>query len=132
MRHWSPSLRGALAGAVVGGVGRAALVAIHLETIGAASVAVLLWAAAVGAAVGGLAGLAGAPWPGATLGVVLSALAYVVMIPVALFVTVLGVAQAPSLLEMMAVGALAGFAGGAADRGRGTPAISMKGQGRQI
>src|SRR6267142_2533565 len=118
MRQWRPSLAGLLAGAAIAAFGRAAVVAVHLDAISTAAVPVLAWAAMIGVMIGGLAGLSGSPRIGAVLGAVLSAAVYVIMIPLALFVTVIGVATAPSFLEMMVVGAVAGFAGGVADRAR--------------
>ena len=130
MRRWRPSLTGCLAGVAIGGAGRAAVVTVHLDAISAATVPALVWAAVVGAMIGGLAGLSGAPRIGAALGAVLSALAYIVMVPLALLVAVIGVATAPSLLEMMVVGAVAGFAGGVAERMRRMAPGSMRAQGR--
>ena len=46
--------------------------------------------------------------------------------PVLAWAAMIGVATAPSLLEMMVVGALAGFAGGVADRARRTASVSLK------
>lgn len=120
MRDWSPSLTGLLVGAAIGGVGRAAVVALHLQTMGPTVVPVLTWATVLGAIIGGIAGLSGAPRRGAVLGALLAVLAYVVMLPLALVVTVSGIATAPSVLAMIAVGALAGFTGGVAARGSRT------------
>lgn len=116
MRDWSPSLTGLLVGAAIGGIGRAAVVALHLQTLEPTVVPVLTWAAVLGAIIGGIAGLSGAPRLGAVLGALLATLAHVVMLPLALVVTMTGVATAPSVLAMIAVGALAGFTGGIAAR----------------
>ena len=132
MRQWRPSLTGLLAGAAIAAFGRAAVVAVHLDAMSTAAVPVLAWAAMIGVMIGGLAGLSGSPRIGAVLGAVLSAAVYVIMIPLALFVTVIGVATAPSFLEMMVVGAVAGFAGGVAGRARRSTSGSMKAEGRTV
>ena len=89
MRQWRPSLTGLLAGAAIAAFGRAAVVAVHLDAISTAAMPVLAWAAMIGVMIGGLAGLSGSPRIGAVLGAVLSAAVYVIMMPLALFVTVI-------------------------------------------
>jgi hypothetical protein len=109
-----PSVAGALTGAVLGGVGRAALVALHVHVISQTPILGLLAAGVLGLIIGGLAGLIGRPLLGAVVGVALSAIAYVVTYPIPLLFYALGTLTPPSVVEVLAVGGLAGAVGGAA------------------
>jgi len=110
------SLVGVFTGAVLGGVGRAAVAVIHLSEPAQGIAAVVLSAATVGILIGALAGATGAPLLGAVVGAALTAVVYLATLPIVLFFHFLGTLTAPPLVEVIAVGALAGGIGGAADR----------------
>lgn len=111
-----PWLVGAVVGAVLGGVGRGALAVFHVRELSQEMIPVVLIVAAIGIAVGALAGMTGRPVLGAAVGAALSAVAYLGTLPVALFMQFLEVGRAASLAEVLGVGALAGALGGAAGR----------------
>jgi hypothetical protein len=114
---------GMVVGAAVGAVGRALVTSLHLTAPAQGTVLLLTTAAVAGLLIGVLAGLPGKPLMGAVVGVVVSALLYLGTLPVVMLFHLLGTLVAPSLLEVTAVGALAGVAAGlasqwAARRGR--------------
>jgi len=113
---WRPSVTGLVVGAAVGGVGRATVVALHLDGAGKAGIMVITLAAVVGALIGALAGLRGTPLVGLFIGAVLSGMMYFVSMPLALLFGVIGVGAPPSLIEVVSVGAISGLAAGVADR----------------
>jgi hypothetical protein len=108
------SVAGALVGALLGFVGRAAVAGFHVHEISRAIIPGVLAVGVLGLVIGGLAGLTGRPLVGAILGAVLSAIAYAGTFPIALLFHALGALTPASLLEVLAVGALAGGLGGAA------------------
>jgi hypothetical protein len=105
---------GIVVGALVGGVGRATVAALHMQEISRGLVVPLLIAALVGMIVGGLAGATGRPLLGAVAGAVLSGLATLALLPAVAFLYLLGAVTLPSLLESLVVGGLAGGIGGLA------------------
>ena len=110
-----PSLLGAVVGAVLGGIGRGALAAFHLRELNRDTTLVVLVVAAIGVVVGALAGLTGRPVWGAVVGAALSAVVYLTTLPVALFMQGIQVGRAPSLVEVLVVGAIVGALAGAAE-----------------
>jgi len=107
------SLVGAGVGALVGGISRAAVAAFLLTDV-SGDLIVVLFAAAIGILIGAMAGATGRPVLGATVGGVLSAVAFMVTLPAASLIFLAGAGTLPSLLEIIAVGALSGGIGGAA------------------
>ena len=107
------SLVGAGVGALVGGISRAAVAAFLLTDV-SGDLIVVLFAAAIGILIGAMAGATGRPVLGATVGGVLSAVAFMVTLPAASLIFLAGAGTLPSLLEIVAVGALSGGIGGAA------------------
>jgi hypothetical protein len=103
---------GILAGAAIGAVGRVVVMSLHLSTTTDGTILILLIAALVGALVGALASLPGRPLTGALVGAVLSGALYLGALPAVWLLHLLGAVSLPSLLEMIAVGALAGGVGG--------------------
>ena len=113
---WRPSVTGLVVGMAVGGIGRAAVVAVHLDEVGKAAITVIALAAVIGAVIGGLAGLRGTLLVGVFIGAALSGIMYVISFPLALLFDVIGVGTPPSLIEVVTVGAISGLAAGVADR----------------
>ena len=109
------SLAGAVVGAVLGGIGRGALAAFYLRELNRDTTLVVLVVAAIGIVVGALSGMTGRPVWGAVVGAALSAVAYVTTLPAVLFMQALQVGRAPSLVEVLVVGALVGAIAGAAE-----------------
>ena len=109
------SLVGAGVGALVGGISRAAVAAFLLTDV-SGDLIVVLFAAAIGILIGAMAGATGRPVLGATVGGVLSAVAFMVTLPAASLIFLAGAGTLPSLLEIVAVGVLSGGIGGAAGR----------------
>jgi len=109
------SLVGAATGAVVGGAGRAAVAVAHFNEVDHVTAPFVVAAAAIGVVIGAIAGLTGRPLLGAVVGAGLSVLAFLGTLPFAMLFQVLGAGSAASLLEIVAVGALAGGVGGAAE-----------------
>ena len=107
------SLVGAGVGALVGGISRAAVAAFLLTDV-SGDLIVVLFAAAIGILIGAMAGATGRPVLGATVGGVLSAVAFMITLPAASLIFLAGAGTLPSLLEIIAVGALSGGIGGAA------------------
>jgi len=116
MTAFRPSVAGTLTGALVGAVGRLLVGALHVYEISQSTIPGLLAVAVLGLAIGGLAGLTGRPMLGAIVGVALSAIAYIVGYPIRALFQALGALTSASLLEVLAVGALAGALGGVAAR----------------
>jgi len=116
------SVIGAVVGAVLGGVGRGALAAFHLQQTNRETFVAILVVAAIGVVIGGLAGMMGRPLLGAVVGVVLSGVVYLATLPVALLMQALDVGRTASLGEVLGVGAVVGAVAGAAERllGRAT------------
>ena len=124
------SLVGACVGASVGGVGRAALAAYHLTDARRLGALVLI-AAGIGILIGAVAGLSGKPVPGAVIGAVLSLVVYLGNLQVIGLLALLGAGSVPSLLEALALGALAGGIGGAAGQRAATRRLpGQAGRGR--
>src|SRR5262245_2373110 len=107
---------GALVGAALGGISRAALAAFHAQEMTHTTLVAVLTVAAIGVVVGGLAGMVGRPLFGALVGAALSALVYFATLPVALFMQAIQVGRAASLFEALGVGALVGGIAGVAER----------------
>ena len=114
-RGW---LAGAVVGMAIGAAGRAALLAYHLHEASQPVLLAGLVVAGIGLVIGGLSGMTRNPWVGGLAGAVLSAAVYVVTLPVGLLMEAMQLGRA-SLIEVVAVGALAGAAGGAAGRSWG-------------
>jgi hypothetical protein len=113
-----PRARGVLAGAAIGAAGRAIVVSLHVSSAPGSTALILVAAALVGAIIGALASLPGRPLPGAVAGAVLSGALYLATLPAVWVLYLFGAVTLPSLLEMLAVGALAGGIGGlVAERG---------------
>jgi hypothetical protein len=109
-----PSAAGALTGALLCGLGRVALAGLHVYEISQTTIPGLLAVGALGMVIGALAGLTGRPVLGAIVGIALSLLAYVATYPITLLFQALRALTPPSLVEVLAVGGLAGALGGAA------------------
>src|SRR5262245_10405775 len=116
------SVIGAVVGAVLGGVGRGALAAFHLQQVNRDTVVGILVVAAIGLVIGGLAGMMGRPLWGAVVGAGLSAVAYVATLPIALLMQALDVGRTASFVEVVGIGAVVGALAGVAERlmGRAT------------
>jgi len=106
------ALAGAVTGAVIGGLGRAAIVLAHLHVSGKSAVLAAGLAALIGAIIGAVAGLTGRPLIGMVLGAGLTFLLYASTLPVAAMFQLLGAATTPSVLEVLAVGVVSGGVGG--------------------
>ena len=109
------SLLGAVVGAVLGGIGRGALAAFHIRELNRDTTPVVLVVAAIGIVVGALSGLTGRPVWGAVVGAALSGGIYLTTLPAVLFMQAIQVGRAPSLVEVLVVGALVGALAGAAE-----------------
>ncbi len=107
------SLVGACVGAVVGGISRAAVAYYHLTTTNQDPALVVLIASVIGIIIGALAGVIGKPLLGAAAGALLAVLFFLVNLPIVMFFQFLGALTAPSFLEVVGTGALAGAIGGA-------------------
>jgi hypothetical protein len=117
---WHPSVRGVLVGAAVGGIGRGLLVALHLPQLNDATFSVVLVGAAIGAGIGGLAGLVGRVGLGAIVGAGLALLVFAITWPVLVLFELMGVGTTSSIVAV-AIGAVSGLAGGAAAAGTTPP-----------
>ena len=106
------ALAGAVTGAALGAGGRAAIVFAHVDFSGKDAVLAAAFAAAIGATIGGVAGLTGRPLAGIAIGAGLTLVLYAVTLPVVTLFRVLGVTTTPSVLEVLAVGAVSGAVGG--------------------
>lgn len=113
-----PVLKGALTGAVLGAVGRAAIVVAHADLSGKNTVLAAAFAALIGAVIGAIAGATGRPLIGIVIGAALSLAIYLGLLPVVMLIRSLGAGSAPSVYEIMAVGALAGGIGAFVGRRR--------------
>ncbi len=105
---------GASVGALVGAITRAGMAALHLAPSIQDPALVVLIAAVMGIITGAPAGAIGKPLLGAIAGAILSVLAFLVNLPIVMFFHFLGALTTPSLLEVIAAGAIAGGIGGAA------------------
>jgi hypothetical protein len=114
--RWRPSVSGVVVGAAVGGIGRAAVVALHLTELTSVTAPIVLVAAAIGAAIGALAGLVGRALLGALVGAALTALVFALTLPIAFLVTSVGAGTMPSIVATIGIGAVSGLAGGVAAR----------------
>lgn len=109
-----PSVVGAVTGGVLGGVARAAVGALHVHEISQTTFPGLFAIGVLGLVIGGLAGLTGRPLLGATVGLVLTGLAYLVTYPITLLFHALGALTPPPVLEILVAGGLSGALGAAA------------------
>ena len=107
------SMTGAAAGAVVGGISRGAIAAVHLTDTSGDLGQLVLIAAALGIVIGGLAGATGRPLLGAVVGAALSGVVFAATVSVVWIFALVGAGTLPRLLEILAAGALAGGIGGA-------------------
>ena len=105
------AVAGAVTGAALGAVGRAAIVLVHFGATGRDAWLVAAFGAAVGAAVGAVASLSGRPVVGAVLGAVLAVVAWAATLPVVSLFQFLGVGTGASVYEIAAIGALSGGVG---------------------
>jgi len=121
---WRPSVRGVVVAALVGGIGRGLVVALHLAELNRATLSVVLVAAVIGAGIGALAGLVGRVGLGAVVGAGLALLVFAITLPLVMVFEFLGVGSTPSVVATVAMGAVAGLAGGAAARGTGPRAAA--------
>jgi hypothetical protein len=110
------SLIGACVGALVGAGGRAGVAACSLNEASQGGAVLVLTAALIGMVLGAFAGATGRPVLGALVGAGLSGLFFLMSFPVVAVFDFLGALRTPSLLLMVAMGALAGGVGGAAAR----------------
>ncbi len=100
-------------GALVGGIGRVTLVALHLSDSVTAHIPFALVAAGVGIVIGGVAGGTGRVLLGAVVGAGLSILFYLFSLPFVGLLAFLGTSTPLALWELLAVGAIPGAIGGA-------------------
>ena len=105
------ALAGAATGALVGGVGRAAVTLDHLDIAGTDALLAAAIASLIGAAIGAAAGVTGRPLVGIALGVGLTLVIYLATAPVAGLLQLIGAGTIPPILEVLAVGAASGGLG---------------------
>lgn len=118
-----PALAGALTGAALGAAGRAAIVLGHLSAMGKEAAVIAAIAAAFGAVIGAAGGLTGRPWAGVVVGAGLTLLLHLGTLPVVAMFRLLGAGTTPSVLGVIAVGAISGGVGAfVGRRGRGPQA----------
>jgi hypothetical protein len=110
------SVTGAAAWAVVGGVSRAAIAAVHITDSSGDLRQLVLIAAAIGVVIGALAGATGRPLLGTAVGAALAGVVFIVTLSAVWMFALIGAGTLPSLLEILAAGALAGGIGGAVGR----------------
>ena len=123
MSGWHPSVRGVVVGAAVGGLGRAVVVLWHLTELSVAALPIVLLAVLVAAAIGAVAGSVRHPGLAALLGAGLTIVVFLLTLPVAFLIELLGAATAPTGVATVAVGALSGLAGAVSARRRRVHAI---------
>jgi hypothetical protein len=111
MSSWHPSVRGAVVGAAVGALGRAVVLLWHLTELGSAALPIVVLAMLVAAAIGAVAGTVRHPGLAALLGAALTTVIFLLTLPVAFLIELLGAASAPTGIATVAVGALSGLAG---------------------
>ena len=111
-----PRVRGVLVGAAVGGIGRALVAALSLAELNSATLPVVLIGAGIGASIGAMAGLVGRIALGAMVGAGLTLVVFMVTLPAAVLVALMGGGTMPSVVATVAIGALSGLAAGAAAR----------------
>ena len=100
-------------GALVGGIIRVAVMALHFPAIVGEQYAIALLPAAVGIVIGGAAAATGRVLLGAVVGAGLSFLFYLGSLLLAGVAAFLGLGTLPALWEVLAVGAITGAIGGA-------------------
>lgn len=115
-------------GALVGGIIRVVVAALHFPAIAREPYPVALMPAVVGIVIGGIAGGTGRVLLGAVVGAGLSILFYLGSVPIVGLLTFLGASTLPALWEVLAVGAVPGAIGGAVGqiatkRRGGTPVV---------
>ena len=115
-------------GAVIGGITRVVVAALHFPAIRGEQYPAALWPAIIGIVVGGIAGGAGRALLGAVVGAGLSLLFYLGSLPLAGLLAFFGTATLPALWEVLTVGAVPGAIGGAVGqiatkRRGGTPVV---------
>ncbi len=104
---------GVVVGALIGGIGRVILLAIHFPgSLGDSYLAALI-AGGAGIVIGGVAAATGRFLIGAVVGAALSLLFYLLSLPLVGLLASLGAATPASVWEMLAVGAIPGAIGGA-------------------
>jgi hypothetical protein len=99
-------------GALVGGLIRVAVTALHFPAIVGEQYSIALLPAVVGIVIGGVAAATGRVLLGAVVGAGLSFLFYLLALPVVGVFSFLGAATLPALWEVLAVGAITGAIGG--------------------
>ncbi len=103
---------GVLVGALIGGIARVVVLAIHFPgSLGDSYLAALI-AGGVGIVIGGVAAATGRILFGAVVGAALSLLFYLLSLPLVGLLASLGAASPASVWEMLAVGAIPGAVGG--------------------
>lgn len=116
MSGWHPSVKGGVVGAAVGGLGRAVIVLWHLTELSVAALPIALLAVLVAAVIGAVAGTVRHPVLAALLGAGLTTMVFLLTLPVAFLMELLGAATAPTGVATIAVGALSGLAGAVSAR----------------
>ena len=106
------SWTGLVVGTVVGAIARVGMTALHFPGILGEQYMVGLYAALVGAVVGGLAGVTGRAVRGTVVGAGLSVLFFLLVLPFAGLFSFLGVGTLPAWWQILAVGAIPGAIGG--------------------
>jgi len=100
-------------GALVGGIIRVVVAALHFPDIAEKQYPVAILPAAIGIVVGGIAGGTGRALLGAVVGAGLSILFYLGNLPLSGLLALSGTATLPALWEVLTVGAAPGAIGGA-------------------
>ena len=100
-------------GALVGGVSRVVVAALHFPAIVGEQYPLALLPAVLGIVVGGIAGGTGRALLGAVVGAGLSMLFYLGSLPLAGLLAYFGTATLPALWEVLIAGAVPGAIGGA-------------------
>jgi len=100
-------------GAVIGGIVRVAVAAVHFPGIMGEQYPAALFPAVIGIVVGGIAGGTGRALLGAVVGAGLSILFYLGNLPLSGLLALSGTATLPALWEVLTVGAAPGAIGGA-------------------
>ena len=100
-------------GALIGGIVRVAVTAVHYPAILGDEYVIALLPAILGIVIGGIAGATGRTLLGTMVGAALSLLFYLGSVPLVGLLAFLGAATLPALWEVLAVGAVPGAIGGA-------------------
>ena len=103
-------------GALIGGIIRVAVMALHFPAIVGEQYAVALMPAVVGIVTGGVAAATGRVLLGAVVGAGLSFLFYLGSLVLVGVAVLLGAGTLPAVWEVLAVGAISGAIGGAVGR----------------